>query len=328
MSTPVTIASPQATAGAKIIGLGHYRPDTVVTNDDLARHLDTNDEWIRTRVGIAERRFAGPNETVASMGATAAKAALAEAGLAPGDIDTVITATCTLETQIPHAATQIASALGIHAPGSFDINAACAGFCYGLAVAGQAVRSGNSRHVLLVGSERLTSWVDQADRANAIIFADGAGAAVVTGSDTEQIGPVAWGCAEEHTETIYIPDRNGSIYQEGQTVFRWATTAIAPVAIRAAEMAGVSLDQIDILACHQANLRIVDGIAKRLVAAGAREDLRVVRDIVTTGNTSSASIPIGLDRMRASGEARTGDVVLAVGFGAGLTYAGQVFICP
>jgi 3-oxoacyl-[acyl-carrier-protein] synthase-3 len=328
MSTSVSIATLQTPTGARIAGLGHYRPERVVTNDDMARYLDTNDEWIRTRVGVEERRFAGPNETVASMGAVASKSALAEAGLSPEDIDTVIVATCTLETQIPHASTQVAAALGIHAPGSFDLNAACAGFCYGLAVASQAVKTGNSRNVLLVGSERLTSWIDPADRANAIIFADGAGAAVVTGSDVDQIGPVAWGCAEDQTETIFIPDRNGSIHQEGQTVFRWATTAIAPVAIRAAEVAGVPLDQIDVLACHQANLRIVDAVAKRLISAGARPDLRVVRDIVTTGNTSSASIPIGLDRFRASGGASSGDVVLAIGFGAGLTFAGQVFICP
>lgn len=329
MSQPhVTIASPRGPAGAKIIGLGHYRPDRVVTNDDLAGYLDTNDEWIQSRVGIAERHFSGPDDTVPSMGAVAAKSALAEAGLSPDDIDTVIVATCTLETQIPHASTQVAAALGIHAPGSFDVNAACAGFCYGLAVAAQAVRSGNSRNVLLIGSEQLSSWVDQGDRANAIIFADGAGAAVVTGSDTEQIGPVAWGSAEDHVDAIYIPDRTGAVHQEGQTVFRWATTAIAPVAIRAVEAAGLTLDQIDVLACHQANLRIVEAIAKRLIAAGARSDLRVVRDIVTTGNTSSASIPIGLDRLRESGGAGTGDVVLAIGFGAGLTYAGQVFICP
>ena len=309
--------------------MGHYRPDRVVTNDDLAQYLDTNDEWVRSRVGIAERRFSGPSETVASMGAAAGKAALADAGVSPADIDTVITATCTLETQIPHASTQIAAALGIHAPGSFDVNAACAGFVYGLTVAAQAVRSGQARNVLLVGSEKLTSWVDPKDRGNAIIFADGAGAAVVTGSDVEQIGPVSWGSAEEHTETILTAGgRTGFIYQEGQTVFRWATTAIAPVAIDAAARAGIPLERIDILACHQANLRIVEAVAKKVIAAGARPDLRIVKDIVTTGNTSSASIPIGLDRMRSSGEARSGDVVLAVGFGAGLTYAAQVFVCP
>ncbi|HET8591201.1 MAG TPA: 3-oxoacyl-[acyl-carrier-protein] synthase III C-terminal domain-containing protein, partial [Nakamurella sp.] len=204
----------------------------------------------------------------------------------------------------------------------------CAGFCYGLAIASQAVRAGNSRTVLLVGAERLTSWIDPTDRANAIIFADGAGAAVVTAAETEHIGPVSWGSDEDQTRTIYIADRNSYIFQEGQTVFRWATTQIAPVAVRAAELAGVALSDIDVLACHQANLRIVDAVAKRLIAEGARPDLRVARDIVTTGNTSSASVPIALDRMRADGQARSGDVVLAVGFGAGLTYAAQVFVCP
>ncbi len=326
--TAVRIATPATVPGARIMGLGHYRPARVVTNDDLATQIETNDEWIRARVGIVERRYAGPQETVAAMGAEAGKAALADAGVTADDIDTVITATCTLEAQIPHASTRIAAALGIHAPGSFDINAACAGFCYGLAVASQAIRAGNAHTVLLVGAERLTSWVDPADRGNAIIFADGAGAAVVTGSQIEQIGPVAWGCDEEQTETIYIADRNSYVFQEGQSVFRWATTAIAPVAARAAQLAGVTLADIDVIACHQANLRIVDAVAKRLIAQGARPDVRVARDIVTTGNTSSASIPIALDRMRADGQARSGDLVLAVGFGAGLTYAAQVFVCP
>lgn len=328
MTPRVHITAPAPLPGARIAGLGHYRPERVVTNDELSQLMDTNDQWIQSRVGIAERRFGTEADTVTTMGARAGKSAIAEAGLSPADIDTVIVATCTLETQIPHASTQVAAALGIHAPGSFDINAACAGFCYGLAVAAQAVRAGAARNVLLVGSEKLTSWVDPVDRATAIIFADGAGAAVVTGSDTEQIGPVAWGSDEEHTRTIEVADRSGFIFQEGQTVFRWATTQIAPVAIRAAQLAGVALSDIDVLACHQANLRIVDAVAKRLIAEGARPDLRVARDIVTTGNTSSASVPIALDRMRADGQARTGDMVLAVGFGAGLTYAAQVFVCP
>jgi 3-oxoacyl-[acyl-carrier-protein] synthase-3 len=326
--TSVRIATPATVPGTRIAGMGHFRPERVVTNDDLSKVMDTNDEWIRSRVGIAERRYGTEQDTVASMGAAAARAALADAGLTATDVDTVITATCTLETQIPHASTQIASALGIHAPGSFDVNAACAGFCYGLAVASHAVQSGSSRVALLVGAERLTSWIDPGDRANAIIFADGAGAAVVTAADEPTIGPVAWGCDEDQTETIKIADRNSFIYQAGQTVFRWATTAIAPVAARAAELAGVSLADIDVLACHQANLRIVEAVARKLISEGAREDLRIARDIVTTGNTSSASIPIALDRMRVAGEARSGDLVLAVGFGAGLTYAAQVFVCP
>jgi 3-oxoacyl-[acyl-carrier-protein] synthase-3 len=322
------ISSPQLAPGTRIAGLGHYRPGRVVTNDDLAQIIETNDEWIRSRVGIAERRYSEDGETVSSMGALAGQAALDDAGMTAADIDAVITATCTLEAQIPHASTRIAAALGIRAPGSFDVNGACAGFCYGLAVASQAIRTGNARNVLLVGSEQLTHWVDPKDRANSIIFADGAGAAVVTASESEQIGPIAWGSDETLTETIYIAGRDSFVYQEGQSVFRWATTAIAPVAIRAVEQAGVALSDIDVFVSHQANLRIVDAIAKKLVLAGARADMRVARDIVTTGNTSSASIPIALDRMRRAGEVASGDLVLAIGFGAGLTYAGQVFVCP
>jgi len=312
----------------RISGLGHYRPKRVVTNADLATLFDTNDEWVKSRVGIAERRFAGDQESVAWMGAEAGRLAMADAGIAAGDIDTVIVATCTLPTQIPHASTQVAGALGIQAPGSFDINAACAGFCYGLATASALIRSGDAGTVLLVGAERLTDWVDPTDRANAIIFADGAGAAVVTDSPTPDIGPVAWGCSTENTDAIYISDRESFVVQEGQTVFRWATTAIAPVAIEAACRAGVDLADIDVLAPHQANLRIVEAIAKKVISAGGRPDLAVIKDIVTTGNTSSASIPIGLDRARQAGEVKSGDLVLAVGFGAGLTYGAQVFRLP
>jgi len=327
MST-AKITLPRAPAGSRIAGMGHYRPDRVVTNEDLVQYMDTNDEWIRSRVGIAERRWAGPEETVVAMGAAAGGKALADAGVTADQVDTVIVATCTLETQIPHASTQVAAALGIHAPGSFDINAACAGFCYGLAAADHAIRTGAARTVLVVGSERLSAWTDLTDRATAIIFADGAGAAVVTAADEPGIGPVAWGSDEDNVQAIVVADRTASIVQEGQTVFRWATTQIAPVAIRAAEAAGVALADIDVLACHQANLRIVDAIAKKVVAAGARADIIVARDIVTTGNTSSASIPIALDRLRSTGEVTSGQLVLAVGFGAGLTYAAQVFRIP
>jgi len=324
----VKIVNRAGSPGSQITGLGHYRPDRIVTNDELSQIMDTNDEWIRSRVGIAERRFAGADDTVVSMGARASAKALAEAGLHPSDIDTVIVATCSLDSQVPHAATQVAGALGIHAPGSWDINAACAGFCYGIAAADQAVRVGASRNVLVVGSEKLTDWTEPTDRATAIIFADGAGAAVVSASTEPGIGPVIWGSDENNLDAIRIETRQGHFIQEGQTVFRWATTAIGPVAIKAAEAAGVDLADIDVLVTHQANLRIIDAIAKKVIAAGARPGLKVGRDIVTTGNTSSASIPIALDRMRAAGEVQSGELVLSVAFGAGLTYASQVFRCP
>ncbi len=322
------IRSQQAVAGARIVGTGHYRPERVVTNFDLAESLDTNDEWIRSRVGVVERRFAGPAETVVWMGAQAGAKAMAQAGLAPIDIDLVIVATCTMPSQIPHASTQVAGLLGIQAPGSFDLNGACAGFCYGMAVASHAIKSGAAKNILLVGSERMTDWVDQTDRGNAIIFGDGAGAAIITGSPVDEIGPVAWGSSEKLTSTIHVKDRNSFVYQEGQSVFRWATTAIAPVAIRAAEMAGVDLADIDVLITHQANLRIIESIAKKIRAAGARDEMVVASDIQTTGNTSSASIPIALDRMRESGQVKSGDLILSVGYGAGLTYAAVVYRCP
>ena len=328
-ATPrVSITTHPGSPGSRISGLGHFRPDRVVTNDELSLIMDTNDEWIRSRVGIAERRFGGEDDSVVSMGARASAKALAEAGLQPADIDAIIVATCSLNSPVPHAATQIAGALGIEAPGTFDLNAACAGFCYGLATADQAVRTGASKNVLVVGSERLTDWTKPDDRATAIIFADGAGAAVVSASEVPGIGPVIWGSDEKNLDAIRIEGRNGHFIQEGQTVFRWATTKIAPVAIRAAAAAGVSLADVDVLVTHQANLRIIDAIAKKIISSGGRPDLKVGRDIVTTGNTSSASIPIALDRMRAAGEVASGEVVLSVAFGAGLTYASQVFICP
>jgi len=181
--------------------------------------------------------------------------------------------------------------------------------------------------VLVIGSEKLTDVVDPVDRSTAIIFADGAGAAVVGPSDTPGIGPVAWGTAGDLVDMIGM--REGKyIYQEGQSVYRWATTKIAPIALRALELAGLTPSDVDVLIPHQANLRIVEAIAKRLRKEGAREDMEVADDIVTSGNTSSASIPLAMDHMRAAGRIHSGDVALLVGFGAGLSYAGQVVICP
>lgn len=308
--------------------MGYYRPERVVTNDELAETMDTDDEWIRTRVGIRERRWASPTESAVWMGAEAGRSAIADAGLTVADIDTVIVATCTLPSTVPHAATQIAAELGIRAPGSFDLNAACAGFCYGLAIASHTVRAAAGKHVLLVGVDKLTDWTDLTDRSTAIIFADAAGAVVVSGSATEEIGPVSWGSDEHQTQAIRIPDRTSTMHQDGQAVFRWATTQIAPVGIRAVELAGLQLSDIDALVTHQANLRIIDAIAKKLIKEGVRPDVVVARDIVTTGNTSSASVPVALCRARDEGSINSGDLVLSVGFGAGLTFAGQVYRVP
>ncbi|WNV83447.1 beta-ketoacyl-ACP synthase III [Umezawaea sp. Da 62-37] len=323
-----SITLPAGPAGTRILGIGSYQPETIVTNHDLAKVMETSDEWIRDRVGIVSRRFAGKDEKLTDMAVEAGAKAIADSGLAPTDVDAVIVATCTMPSPIPNAAAQVAERIGVTAAPAFDVNAACAGFCYALATASDMVRSGSARNVLVIGAEKLTDWVDPTDRSTAIIFADAAGAVVVGPGDEPGIGPVAWGSAGEMADSIAIADRHSSIHQEGQAVFRWATTQIAPVAIRAVELAGLELSDVDVFVPHQANLRIVEAIAKRLRSKGAREDMVIARDIVESGNTSSASIPLALDHMRAAGEISSGDVVLLMGFGAGLSYAGQVVRCP
>ena len=317
----------EGSAGARILAFGDYQPTRVVTNDELAATVDTTDEWIRSRVGIASRRIAGPDETVADMAVAAGGKALAASGLSPEDIDLVIVATCTPEAQIPNTAATVARRLGISAPGAYDMNAACAGFCYALASASDAVRAGTARHVLVIGAEKLSQWVDWTDRSTCIIFADGAGAVVVgpVADPAEAgIGPVVWGSAGDMADKIYIPDRNGFIIQEGQAVFRWATTALHPVAKKACERAGVDPAELAAFVPHQANLRIIEAIARKL---GAPQAL-VADDIVTAGNTSSASIPLAMSRMLERGEIASGAPVLLLGFGAGICYAGQVITVP
>jgi 3-oxoacyl-[acyl-carrier-protein] synthase-3 len=315
--------------GTRILGTGSAQPDRIVTNDDLSKIMDTNDEWIRDRVGIVERRLIGPDGdiSVVDMATEAGTKALLDAGVDPSEVDTVIVATCTMPNQIPNAAASVADRVGIKAAGAFDLNAACAGFCYALNTASDLVRGGSANKVLVVGAEKFTDWVEPTDRGNAIIFGDGAGAAVVGPSDEALIGPVNWGSAGDLAELIYMRD-NRWIYQEGQSVFRWATTQVAPIALRALDAAGLKPSDVDVLIPHQANLRIVNAIAKKLRSVGAREDMEVADDITYSGNTSSASIPMALDHMRAAGRVNSGDVLLLVGFGAGLSYGAQVVISP
>lgn len=322
------LSNPHVNRHSAVLGIGSAQGNRVVTNDDLARTVDTNDQWIRERVGIVERRLCDDSQSLVDLAVQAGANAITDAGLTPDRIDAVLVATCTMETTIPNCSARTATRLGIDAPGAFDANAACAGFCYTLNTASEMVRGGTAEHVLVIGAEKFTDWIDWTDRTTCIIFGDGAGAAVVGPSDEPRIGPVAFGSAGEHADKIYVSDRRSFIFQEGQAVFRWATTRIAPVALRAVKNAGLSLSDIDVFIPHQANLRIVESIAKKLVKAGAREDMVVADDIVHSGNTSSASIPLAVDHMRAAGRVRSGDVMLFTGFGAGLTYAGQVVICP
>jgi 3-oxoacyl-[acyl-carrier-protein] synthase III len=313
--------------GTKVLGFGGYQPDKVVTNDDLAKIVDTNDEWIRSRVGIQSRRVARDDETVEDMAEAAGAKALAATGLEPSEVDLVIVATCSPESPLPNVAATVAHRLGIPAPGAYDLNAACAGFCYAVGAASDSVKAGSARNVLVIGAEKMTSWIDWNDRSTCIIFADGAGAAVVGQSEPDEpagIGPVVWGSAGDQAQKITIEGRNGSLKQDGQAVFRWATTAMAPVALEACRRAGVTPAEISAFVPHQANLRIVEAIAKKL---GIPRE-RVADDIIHAGNTSSASIPLALSRMAEQGRLQPGTPALLIAFGAGLSYAAQVITVP
>jgi 3-oxoacyl-[acyl-carrier-protein] synthase III len=311
-------------SGTRVLALGHHQPAEVRTNDDLAKRVDTSDEWIRDRVGIAERRIAGPTETVTDMATAAAGKALAASGLAAGDIDLLIIATVSELSPLPNVACRVATRLGLDAPAAYDLNSACSGFSYALANASQAVLAGAARYALVVGVEKLSDWTDWDDRATCILFGDGAGAAIVGPGETEGIGPVVWGSDGPRGDALRIDGRDGKIQQEGQAVFRWATTALAPVAVEACRRAGIEPSDLAAFVPHQANLRIIDAIARRLGAT----DAVIARDIVESGNTSAASIPIALSKMTERGEVPSGAPVLLLGFGGGLTYAAQVVTCP
>jgi 3-oxoacyl-[acyl-carrier-protein] synthase-3 len=311
--------------GSRIIGLGHYRPANVVTNADLvARGLDTDDEWIRTRVGIAERRWADPDETVVDLAEAAASKAIAASGLDADRIDLVVVATCTMASPVPAAAPQLATRLGIPAPGAFDINNGCSGFVYALDTASAAVRLGRARAALVVAAERFSGWIDHTDRSTCIILGDGAGAAVVAQSDVVGIGPIVWGSDGAQFDAVAIDEHTRTFRQEGQAVYRWATSQMAPVALEACRRAGVDPAELVAFVPHQANLRIIDAIAKKIGA----DDAVVARDIVTSGNTSAATIPIALSRMAERGELPSGGPALLLGFGSGLAYAAQVVLTP
>jgi len=244
--------------------------------------------------------------------------------MATGDVDLVLVASCTMPTSVPAAAPQLATRLGIQNPGAFDVNSGCSGFVYALNAASAAVQTGHARNVLVVAAERFSGWLDFDDRSTCIILGDGAGAAVVGPSDVVGLGPVVWGSDGAQCDTVAIDERTHTFRQEGQAVYRWATSQMAPVALEACRRAGVAPDELAAFIPHQANLRIIDAIAKRLHAP----NVIVARDIVTSGNTSAATIPLAMSRMVERGEIPAGAPVLLLGFGSGLAYAGQVVLCP
>ena len=327
-----------ATTGshAAILGIGSYRPRRVVPNSEIVEAIDSSDEWIQQRSGIKARRFSDPDETVQMMSVDASRQAMERAGIDPAQIDVVIVATVSHLLQTPAVATAIAHELGMNRPAAFDISAACAGFCHGIALANDLIRAGTVKHALVIGVERLSDITDPTDRGTAFIFADGAGAAVVGPSEEPGIGPVLWGSDGEQFDLIRQRDdwmdvlRHGhaaipALTMKGNPVFRWASYEMAKIAQAALDAAGVSVDDLDVFCPHQANNRITDAMAR---AMKLPERVRIARDIVDQGNTSAASVPLALDRMMADGDARSGDLALLIAFGAGLAYAAQVVRVP
>ncbi|WP_026924916.1 beta-ketoacyl-ACP synthase III [Glycomyces arizonensis] len=313
--------------GSRVISAGHYQPERVLTNADLAEMVETTDEWIVSRVGIKERRIAAKDETVADMAIKAAGQALANSGYGPADIDMVIVATVSAADRCPNTACRVSDALDIGAPATIDVNTACSGFEYALAQADMAVKTGTTKRALVIGVEKLTAITDWEDRTTCVLFGDGAGAVVVEGTDDPNlaISPVVWGSDPKMKDVIRIEEDIPFIKQAGQTVFRWATTQLAPLVEQVAERAGLKVSELAAFVPHQANLRIIQGIAKRLDFS---EDCVIADDIVYSGNTSAASVPLALSKLVQSGKVASGAPILLFGFGGGLTYAGQVIRCP
>lgn len=309
-------------SGARLLGLGAYRPPGTLDSDELGTRFGRDGEWVRARTGMNTRRISLAEQGVADLAQPAADDAISASGLRPDQIDLVVVASCTIAP--PHGvAAPLAAKLGAFHAAAVDLNAACAGFCYSVAVAADAIRAGSAEHVLVVGVEKMTAWVDPADLPTAIVFGDGAGAAVVGRAEEPEIGPVVWGSDGSQAELIHVAD-DQKIEMAGQTVFRWATSDIPPVALEACRRAGVEPSDLAAIVPHQANLRIVDVLARKLNAPGAA----VARDGADTGNTSAASVPLALHRLLADGAVGSGDLALLVGFGAGLSYAAQVVRLP
>jgi 3-oxoacyl-[acyl-carrier-protein] synthase-3 len=325
---------PAGAPGARIVGFGAHLPARVVTNEEIAVAIDSSDEWIRKRSGIERRHFAAKDETVVDMAVEAAGKAVAAAGVDPGTVDLVIVGSCTHEYQLPGASAEVATRIGAPGAGAVDMDAACASFCYALAAVSDAIRAGSAHTAVVVGSDRFTNVLDLTDRGTAFLFGDGAGAAVVTASETAAIGPVAWGSDGSLRDLIaQFPRREPGrsdigmplVRMDGPAVYRWAVTAIAPVAVRACDAAGIATADLAAFVPHQANVRIVDSLVRSLKLP---ETCVIARDVIDVGNTSAASIPLALARLAESGTVPSGAPVLLLGFGAGLTYAGQVVLMP
>jgi 3-oxoacyl-[acyl-carrier-protein] synthase-3 len=325
----------QTIAFSRIYSLGASRGDLTVTNDDIAGPINSSDEWIRQRTGIITRMRASKNRSLMDMAVEASNEAIKKAGIKPSEIEAVIFSTITHPYQTPSAAALLAELVGANPAPAFDISAACAGYCYGIAQADSLVRSGTAKYVLVVGGEKLSDFVDPTDRSISFLLGDGAGAAIVGPADSPGISKSVWGSDGSKWEAVGMTgslldfrDGTGSwptLVQEGQSVFRWAVWEMVKVAKSALEVAGVKPEELSALVTHQANERIIDEMAKQLALP---ETVVIAKDIITTGNTSAASIPLAMHALLAEGRIKSGDLALQIGFGAGLAYGAQVVVVP
>lgn len=319
---------------AAITGWGAYVPARVLTNADLERMVATSDEWIVTRTGIRERRIAGPEETTLSMATEAARRAVATAGLDPAQLDLVIVATTTPDYLMPATASLLQAAIGAPRAGAFDLVAACSGFVYALSVGAQFIMAGTARSVLVVGVDALTRWLDFTDRSTCVLFGDGAGAVVLEAS-TEDEGVLSTVLGSDGSGAMHLyldgfpelllangslPPKRPVMRMDGREVFRFSVRIIGEAAAEAIARAGLTLDEVDLLIPHQANLRIIDAAVKRLGLPWEKVWVNLDR----YGNTSAASVPLGIAEAAEQGVLRPGMNVVLVAFGAGLAWAASV----
>ncbi|WP_041563126.1 beta-ketoacyl-ACP synthase 3 [Nocardia brasiliensis] len=322
-------------AGISMIGV--YRPERIVSNAELAPGLNVDNEWIIRRTGVAERRFAGDHETVTSMAAAAADAALRAAEMRAGSVDVVMLATSTELTQTPAAAPAVAAELGCDRPAAFDISAGCSGYSHGIGQAAALINSGQADTILVIGSEKLSNNIVLTQASVGPIFGDGAGAALVTRVDTGHIRRTVWGSSgayaglirQEPTWDEFRADPTlvrPSLQMDGTSVFRWATATVPGLVREIAEAGEVALSEVEVFIPHQANQRIIDSVVREL--GWENQSVAIADDVRRSGNTSAAALPLAIDDLVTSARAKPGQLALQVSFGAGLSYAGQVFGLP
>jgi 3-oxoacyl-[acyl-carrier-protein] synthase-3 len=310
--------------GSEIIGAGYYQPSKVLTNHDLEEMVDTNDEWIRQRTGIRERRIASPEETVPMMATAAARDALANARIDASAIDLIVVATVTSEQRSPNTAGRVAQDLQAPSPVAIDINVACSGYIHALAIADQAIKAGTATTALVIASEKLSAVTDWTDRSTCILVADAAAAFVIRRSSRPGISAVTWGTEPDLADAVVIEPPTNTFSQDGKSVFKWAISEAAGYAAKSVTNAGYRMDELGGLFSHQANLRIIEPLARQLGMA----DKIVATDVVTSGNTSAASIPLAFAKMWQAGELPEDTPFLLFAFGGGFAYAGLVARTP